>query len=225
MKPWTQNRRYTIGLVFMGMVMVMIVAIGISMAGFTQLVFSYTSSKTIKPAVSWNEQLSTAMQAAQKINPDVLLWDISAHVKGRDRDYNWSPDHTLYVRFYFVTPQKQEIEVTIEDSDPLTTLKTEVRYRGSVNLFLDRRGEISQSLGSVMVSPREASRITWADASMQEKLLGTELYPIIGLNRDTIPAVWQIGYADANSQRITRKIKYDVDAKTGAIKSIEEVNR
>lgn len=171
---------------------------------------------------SWRTQLSIAQQAAIKVDKDAVLWDVTEH-PSELRPSHWSYiSDTLKTEFKFYRPSGDAINIRFDDTSPTSTLTIEQSinpdYKKGFNPVLTPQ-LLSKSLATVIISPREAVQLTWADALAHASQRNITISPIIGLTLGSTPAEWRVQYvgSDRPTLYLGNDMSYTVDAHTGAI--------
>jgi hypothetical protein len=137
------------------------------------------------PASSWEDLFAAASEAATKIDSRAFPVNISA-LPAAHNEEDWSPEKALSVRFTFSTPDGTDILVSLIDTSPSTTLDVfqtdRVRFSPFSRDSQYTPETLSETVRSIMVSPRQVVSITWPLASAQANKRLQKVHPVISFD-------------------------------------------
>jgi hypothetical protein len=166
-------------------------------------------------STSWSTQLRTAQQAAANIDAQAVLISVSASPTTYD-----VPDGSLNIRFVFVRPSGEAIDVSFEDIHVTETLKA-ISGDGQDNVPSPaERVKLIQAIKFVKISAAEAIQRTLSDGRTFSTRYQGKVAPGASLLFDEkvvqtfgVPAVWDVSWLGPSG----KKLELWLDAQTGAI--------
>ncbi len=156
--------------------------------------------------------LDVAEKKAHSIDKDVVLSGIDFHPVGYldGAPYTTPATESLEFTFSYLRPDGREIRISLEDSDPASTIEffaddtsadTRTGLTTMKEAYLRDRGELpgyKALLNSYKLTPRDAVAQTWADSSnyISKQIVAKEqVLPAISTgSSDTGTPVWNVDY-------------------------------
>ena len=163
------------------------------------------------PAATWQSQIAAAQEAAIKIDKSAVLDEVHAFpIQPPPRQI--SPSSILKVQFIFVRLSGNRINITLEDTQPVTILESDPNYDAQRSDYVRRLEEPlvlqqrATRIASVQLSPREVLQKTLQEGLHYSKQHDSDVMPnILMLLREDrqqnyqascgTSAVWSISYS------------------------------
>jgi hypothetical protein len=183
------------------------------------------------PAISWEDQLAAAENAAHKIDPGAVPISLEASsayfgIKA------WQPNDALELTFTYLTSDGHELLVTVWD---IESSHVETRQFGEpkpafYKANLERKADTYAVLEHIRITPRQAVELTQAKAT--ELSQGKDLHPLLSfflLGQSGLPRKWYVMYdpllvTKPDNTVVSIWPAFNVDASSGAIEDVTLTN-
>ena len=186
-------------------------------------------SNSVSPtgtSVTWDTQVSVALQAAAKVDKSARLWSITAY-PAEYRTERWDyATSSLKLEFAFIEGVSgKDITIRFQDTAIDATLEVETkpallvkRVATPITTSVPTTAQTPLSLLAIVrLGPREAGLLTWDDARAQAAQRGIKISPGFYLEVLKPRVRWQIDYDSSSRKTLGYDLLYIVDARTGEI--------